>query len=123
MPPASLPQRAWTVNSVVRWAADDFRARGMSTPRLDAELLVAHALSTTRIQLVIEATRMLDDAELKRLRELVTRRRAHEPIAYILGEREFYGRPFRVDGRALVPRPETEVLVDVGLELTRAVSM
>jgi release factor glutamine methyltransferase len=123
MPPASLSQQAWTVNSVVQWAADDFRARGMSTPRLDAELLVAHALSTTRIRLVIEATRTLEDPELRRLRELVVRRRAHEPIAYILGEREFYGRPFLVDRRALVPRPETEVLVGVGLELTRPLSM
>lgn len=122
MPMASLSQH-WTVNSVLRWAADDFRARGMTTPRLDAELLVAHALSTTRIQLVIEATRTLEPGELQRLRELVTRRRAHEPIAYILGEREFYGRSFRVDRRVLVPRPETEVLVDVGLERTRAVSM
>ena len=123
MPTASPSQHAWTVNSVLMWATDDFRARGMSSPRLDAELLVAHALSTTRIQLVIEATRTLEAGELQRLRELVTRRRAHEPIAYILGEREFYGRSFRVDRRVLVPRPETEVLVDVGLERTRAVSM
>jgi release factor glutamine methyltransferase len=120
---ASLPGRAWTVRSVLQWLADDLRARGMSSPRLDAELLVAHALSTTRIQLVIDATRALDDTELKRLRELVKRRRGNEPIAYILGEREFYGRPFRVDDRALVPRPETEVLVDVGLKRTRPVSM
>ena len=113
----------WTVESVVRWAMDDFRARGISTARLDAELLVAHALATTRIQLVIDARRTLDAAELERLRDLVRRRRAHEPIAYILGAREFYGRVFRVDKRVLVPRPDTEVLVDVGLERTRNVSM
>jgi release factor glutamine methyltransferase len=120
---ASGPPRAWTVESVIRWATDDFRARGMSSARLDAELLVAHALATTRIQLVIDAKRVLDAAELERLRELVRRRRAHEPIAYILGVREFYGRLFRVDGRVLVPRPDTEVLVEVGLERTRRVSM
>jgi release factor glutamine methyltransferase len=123
MSPSSARPRVWTVESVLRWATDDFRARGMNSPRLDAELLLAHALATTRIQLVIDAKRTLDDVELERMRELVRRRRAHEPIAYILGAREFYGRLFRIDRRALVPRPETEVLVDVGLERTRRVSM
>jgi release factor glutamine methyltransferase len=102
---------------------DDLRARGIDTPRLDAELLLGHALATTRIQLVIDAQRTLDLAELARLRELVRRRRSREPMAYILGVREFYGRPFRVDRRVLVPRPDTEVLIDVALERTRDVSM
>lgn len=108
---------------MLRWATDDFRARGLESPRLDAELLLAHALSTTRIQLIVDAKRPLEGDELARLRELVRRRRAREPIAYILGEREFYGRPFRVDRRVLVPRPDTEALVDVALERTRAVSL
>jgi release factor glutamine methyltransferase len=113
----------WTIEAVLRWATDDFRARGIETPRLDAEVLLAHALGTTRIGLIVDAKRELDAGELGPLRALVTRRRAREPMAYIVGAREFYGRSFRVDRRTLVPRPDTETLVDVALERTRAVSM
>jgi release factor glutamine methyltransferase len=120
--PAPGP-RVWTIEAVLRWATDDFRARGLDNPRLDAELLLARTLATTRIELIVDAKRTLDEVELRGLRELVRRRRSHEPMAYILGEREFYGRPFRVDPRVLVPRPDTETLVDVGLDRTRATSM
>jgi release factor glutamine methyltransferase len=120
---AAPEPRVWTIEAVLRWATEDFAARGIESPRLDAELLLARALSATRIQLLVEAKRVLDAAELARLRDLVRRRRSREPMAYILGEREFYGRSFRVDARVLVPRPDTEALVDVGLERTRAVSM
>ena len=122
MSAASQPQ-AWTIESVLRWATDDFRGRGIESPRLDAELLLGRALGVTRIQLIVDAKRALEPEELARVRDLVKRRRAREPIAYILGEREFYGRVFRVDRRVLVPRPDTEALVDVALERTRAVSM
>jgi release factor glutamine methyltransferase len=117
------PPSAWTIESVLRWAADDFRARGIESPRLDAELLLGRAVATTRIQLVIDAKRELRDDELSRFRALVKRRRAREPVAYILGQREFYGRIFRVDRRVLVPRPDTETLVEEALDRTRAVSM
>lgn len=120
--PAPAP-RVWTIEAVLRWAADDFRARGIDTPRLDAELLLAHALGSTRIALIVDAKRELDGRELGLLREFVTRRRSREPMAYILGQREFYGRAFRVDRRVLVPRPDTETLVEVALERTRSVSM
>jgi len=102
---------------------DDFRTRGIENPRLDAEVLLAKALDTTRIQLIVDAKRPLAPDELGRMREMVRRRRAREPVAYILGEREFYGRTFRVDRRVLVPRPDTETLVDVALTRTRALSM
>jgi release factor glutamine methyltransferase len=102
---------------------DDFRARGIDSPRLDAEVLLAKALGTTRIQLIVDSKRPLAPDELARMREMVRRRRAREPVAYILGEREFYGRTFRVDRRVLVPRPDTETLVDVALTRTRALSM
>jgi release factor glutamine methyltransferase len=115
--------QAWTIDAVLRWAADDFRSRGIESPRLDAELLVARALGTTRIQLIVDAKRFLSVDELALIRAMVKRRRTREPIAYILGEREFYGRVFRVDRRVLVPRPDTEALVDVALERTRGVSM
>ncbi|MDP9001366.1 MAG: peptide chain release factor N(5)-glutamine methyltransferase [Myxococcota bacterium] len=115
--------QVWTIEAVLRWATEDFRARGIETPRLDAELLLAHALASTRIQLFVDAKRALEAPQLARLRQLVTRRRSREPMAYILGEREFYGRSFRVDRRVLVPRPDTEILVDVALKRTRDLSM
>ena len=113
----------WTIAAVLKWATDDFRARGIENPRLDAEVLLARALGVSRTQLVIELLRPLEPDELARFREMVKRRRAREPVAYILGEREFYGRTFRVDARVLIPRPDTETLVDVALARTRAVSM
>jgi release factor glutamine methyltransferase len=120
--PASQPQE-WTIETVLRWAADDFRGRGIESPRLDAELLLGRALGATRIQMIVDARRPLRGEELARFRDLVKRRRAREPVAYILGEREFHGRTFLVDRRVLIPRPDTETLVDVALERTRGRSM
>jgi release factor glutamine methyltransferase len=120
---SQAPPQSWTIEAVVRWASDDFRARGIEKPRLDAEVLLAHALGTTRMQLVIDAKRPLEPEELAKFRELVKRRRAREPVAYLLGEREFYGRSFRVDKRVLIPRPDTETLVDVALARTEARSL
>src|SRR5580704_12928231 len=110
--------RTWTIGEVLQWATDDFRARGLESPRLDAEVLLAFALGATRVQLVVDRERPLAEGELTRLRELVKRRRAHEPVAYLVGAREFYGRMFRVDARVLVPRPDTEALVDAALART-----
>lgn len=115
--------KIWTIGELLRWATDDFRARGIDSPRLDAELLLGRATGLTRIQLIVEATRELDADALARFRELVKRRRAREPIAYILGAREFYGHAFRVDPRVLVPRPDTEALVEEALARTRHVSL
>lgn len=120
---AEASPKTWTIGSLVKWATDDFRAKGIENPRLDAELLVAHALRITRTQIIIDAMRPLDGPELAQLRELVKRRRSREPIAYLRGEREFHGLPFRVDPRVLIPRPDTETLVDVALERTRHLSM
>lgn len=119
---AEQPKK-WTIGDLVTWATDDFRGRGIDNPRLDAELLVAHALHTTRMQLIIDRDRPVIAGELAALRDLVKRRRAREPVAYLLGEREFYGRRFRVDSRVLIPRPDTECLVEVGLERSRHASM
>jgi release factor glutamine methyltransferase len=127
-PETSAPERVqnepWTIARVLRWAADDFRKRNNNpSPRLDAELLLAAALRTDRIRLVLDSEKQLDDAELGRYRELIRRRRSGEPVAYILGRREFYGLDFVVDRRGLVPRPDTEPLVEVALARTRSRSM
>lgn len=119
-PPAS---GIWTVGALVKWATDDFRTRGMSSPRLDAELIVGHVTGLSRTQMIMEHERPLSAAELAPIRELVKRRRSHEPIAYLRGVREFYGREFKVDARVLVPRPETELLVDCGLRRTESTAL
>ena len=85
----------------------------MDSARLDAEILVAHALGLERLQLYLQFDRPLDETERTAIRELVRRRGAHVPVAYLVGEREFWSLPFAVDERVLVPRPETELLVEL----------
>jgi release factor glutamine methyltransferase len=114
---------SWTIRRVIAWAADDLKKRGMPSPRLDVELLLGHVLKITRIGLVIDADRPLSKEELATYRARHMRRRAGEPIAYLLGAREFYGREFRVDKRVLIPRPDTESLIEVALERTRPLSL
>ena len=93
------------------------------TPRLDAELLVAEVLGGGRERLIVDRELPLDGGQVERLNELVTRRAAHEPIAYILGRRAFRYLTLTVDRRVLIPRPETELLVEAGLELARGSSV
>lgn len=113
----------WTIARVLSWAADDLRQRGSSSPRLDAELLLAHLLGCDRIRLVLDGGRPLLPEELQRYRDLHKRRRRGEPVAYLLGAREFYGRTFAVDPSVLVPRPETEHLVEVAMERSRSLGL
>ncbi len=120
---AAASADSWTVQRVLAWATDDLRARGGETPRLEAELLLAMVLKMDRIGLVLQHDRPLSKEELAAYRAMHVRRRSGEPVAYLRGEREFYGRPFLVDRRVLVPRPETELLVEVGLERTRHLSL
>lgn len=117
----SSPPRTetWSVRRLVVWATDDFRNRGFDSPRLDAELLLGHALGKTRIEIILDGDRPLDKSELDRFRELVKRRRSGEPTAYLLGKREFYGTTFEVDSNVLIPRPDTETLVEVALDRTK----
>jgi release factor glutamine methyltransferase len=107
----------WTIRRVVQWTAQDFAARGLDSPRLDAELLVAHALQIDRVRLYMDLDRPLVPDELAAIRALVIRRRKREPLAYVIGTREFFGRSFAVTPAVLVPRPETETLVERALEL------
>ena len=97
--------------------AQDFTALGIATPRLDAELLLCHALRCDRVRLYMDMQRPLERGELEAVRALVVRRRAREPVAYILGKREFYRYELEVTRDVLVPRPETELLCDRALEL------
>jgi release factor glutamine methyltransferase len=111
--------RDWTIKDIVAWMADDLRKKGVDSARLDAELVVAEALGIDRIQIIIQSDRWLSPKELDAIRALFRRRRTLEPVAYLRGAREFYGRPFKVDRRVLVPRPDTETLVEQALERLR----
>jgi release factor glutamine methyltransferase len=113
----------WTIRRVIAWATDDLKKRGMPSPRLDVEVLLGHVLKLNRVGLVIDADRPLSKDELGAYRARHMRRRAGEPVAYLLGAREFYGRDFRVDARVLIPRPDTEALIEVALERTRPLSL
>ncbi len=92
---------------------------GVDAPRLSAELLLARALHLSRLELLTGLLRPVADEELSRAEELLARRLSGEPIAYILGVKEFYGREFMVDARVLIPRPETELIVDAVCEVFR----
>jgi release factor glutamine methyltransferase len=100
-------------------AARSIEAAGSSSAHLDALLLLARATGWSKIELLAHPEREVEPPTKDHFSGLVARRIAHEPIAYILGEREFYGRTFRVDRRALIPRPETEALVEIGIKATR----
>jgi release factor glutamine methyltransferase len=89
-------------------------ATGSTSPRLDAELLLASVLGVSREAVLTHPERVIDGSAAARFASLVNRRARAEPLAYLLGQREFYGRVFKVDRRALIPRPETELLVDIG---------
>lgn len=97
------------------WATEDFARRGIDSARLDAELLVAQALGTDRVGLYLDLNRPLLEKERSAIRPLVLRRRDREPVAYILGYRDFYGRRFSVTPDVLIPRPDTETLVEHAL--------
>ncbi len=109
-------EQEWTVGRILRWCEDYFRGKGASVPRLDAELLLARVLGCTRLRLYVDWKKMLEKPELAALRALVARRAAHEPTAYILGEREFWSLRFKVTPAVLVPRQETEHVVEAVLE-------
>lgn len=111
-----MTSRTWTIREVLEWTAKDFDSRGITSPRLDAELLVAKALGMDRVGLYLDLNRPLDELERGAVRTLVARRREREPVAYILGHRDFYGRRYVVTSDVLIPRPDTETLVEHALE-------
>lgn len=106
-----------SISDALTRAAGRLTEAGCDTPRLDAELLLASVLGTTRSRLVIDAHRAVDREQQDLLEGLLARREAREPVAYILGRRDFRHISLAVDPRVLIPRPETELLVEVALEL------
>ncbi len=102
----------WTVRKVLAWTTEHFERQGVDSPRLTAEVLLAHALQLDRVGLYLDLERPLEKAERVEYRSLVQRRSTGDPTQYLTGNREFYGRSFQVDPRVMIPRPETELLVE-----------
>lgn len=96
-------------------ARDELRAAGIPSAHLDARVLIGHALGMSSTEVFIGSQRPLIDEEVKRIHALTARRRSHEPIAYITGEREFWGLRFRVTPATLIPRPDSETVVEAVL--------
>lgn len=107
-----MSEEAWTVRKVLGWTTQHFEKASVDAPRLTAELLLAHSLKLDRIKLYIELDRPLNKDELAGYRALIQRRIGGEPTQYLTGTKEFYGRRFDVDARVLIPRSETELLVE-----------
>jgi release factor glutamine methyltransferase len=107
----------WTILRVLQWTTQYFSGKGIAQARANAEVLLAHALGTERIQLYLNYDRPLSPAELARYREMIRRRAAFEPTQYIVGTQEFWSLEFEVSPAVLIPRPETEVLVQRALEI------
>jgi release factor glutamine methyltransferase len=104
--------RVWTIRELMKSAIEHFQRKGFEEARLNVELLLAHALEIQRIQLYLHFDKPLTQEELKKFRILYERRLKHEPVQYIIGTASFMGLKFSVDPRVLIPRPETETLVE-----------
>jgi release factor glutamine methyltransferase len=109
----------WTVRRILEWTTAFFTRKEVDAPRLSAELLLAHVLGTPRIKLYTDYLRPLSDAELTPFRELVRRASEQEPIAYLTGRAHFFSLEFEVRRDVLIPRPDTETLVENVLQTAR----
>jgi release factor glutamine methyltransferase len=108
-----------TVLEVLKLASDHFQKRAPGSPRLDAEVLLAHVLGLRRLDLYLRFDRALTEEETGQYRELVARRAKGEPVAYLVGHKEFMGLDFAVTPAVLIPNPDTEVLVQRAVEIAR----
>ena len=102
----------WTISSLLNWTVNYFKSKNIESARLDAEVLLSHILGQERIYLYVHFDEPMEKAELSKFREYVKKRAQHMPVAYIIGEKEFMGLPFKVTPDTLIPRPDTEILVE-----------
>jgi release factor glutamine methyltransferase len=115
----SEAERRWTLKRVLDWTTSHFERKQLDSPRLCAELILAHTLGCQRIRLYTDLNRPLIDDELNRIRDLVRRAGEHEPIQYLTGVAHFYGLEVAVTPDVLIPRPETETLVEKAIDLLK----
>lgn len=112
MSASAAAQKVWTIRELLTWSRGWFEQRGVDSARLTAELLLSHVLGVPRIKLYVDIDRPLEKVELAKYKDLVQRRVRGEPTQYLIGTQGFYGRIFKVDSRALIPRPETELVAE-----------
>lgn len=106
------PETQWTLLSLLNWTTSYFRSHHIESPRASAEILLAYALDIRRIDLYLRYDQPLDVSELKKFKALIKRRMAREPVAYIVGFKEFWSMKMHLNREVLIPRPETECLVE-----------
>ena len=111
-----MAHEVWTIGSILSWTQGYFEAKGIETPRLDAEVLLSHVLKKERIYLYVHFDEPLEKEELAAFRKAVAERARRVPTAYITGRREFMGLDFAVSSATLIPRPDTEILVEAAIE-------
>jgi release factor glutamine methyltransferase len=116
---STTEQKLWTSLSLINWGAEYLGSKEIDSPRLTCELLLTNVLNCSRIDLYSKFDRPLSTEELAQFKRLLKRRLSHEPLQYILGQTEFMGLRFVVDRRVLIPRPETEILVEQAIALLR----
>lgn len=111
-------EKIWTVLDILRWTSEYFKTNDVDSPRLSAELLLCEVLGCTRVQLYLKHEFVLKKEELEKYRSMILRRaKDREPLQYILGHTEFYALRFEVNSSVLIPRPETELIIDIVREL------
>ena len=115
-----MAERVWTIADILAWTTEFFQLHGIESPRLDAEVLLAAVLGRDRMYLYVHFDEPLEPEELAQFRSYVKERAAHVPLAYVLGRREFMGLGFRVTRDTLIPRPDTEILVQCAVDFLRA---
>jgi release factor glutamine methyltransferase len=108
---------SWTVLRLLNWTADFLKRKGSESPRLDAEVLLAHVLKWERVQLYTRHADEVGERDRTTYRELIKRRAEGSPVAYLVGKKEFFSLPLAVNSDVLIPRPDTETLVVTFLEL------
>ncbi|MHC4743715.1 MAG: peptide chain release factor N(5)-glutamine methyltransferase [Planctomycetota bacterium] len=112
--------QTWTIQKLLNWITDYFTEKGIEAPRLSAEMLLSHVLSLTRIELYTNYDQIVEKPHLEKLHELTKRAANDEPIAYITGKTEFYSIELDITPDCLIPRPETELLVERAIEFLRS---
>lgn len=117
-----MNDKIWTIGRILKWTEQYFKDKGIESPRLDAEVLLAHVLEKQRIYLYVHFDEPLQPGELAAYREMIKKRVLRVPVAQILGEKEFMGLTFKVTADTLVPRPDTEILVQAAVDRLKAMA-
>ena len=117
-----MNDKIWTIGRILKWTEQYFKDKGIESPRLDAEVLLAHVLEKQRMSLSVPFDEPLQPGELAAYREMIKKRVLRVPVAQILGEKEFMGLTFKVTADTLVPRPDTEILVQAAVDRLRAMA-